>query len=149
MKKYSLWIILGITFLYAIGMTIVFPLFPFLLGRYLPASQIVLGLSVLVSVYAACQFFAAPVFGALSDRFGRRPVLIASLIGSVIGYLLLGIGGALWVLLLGRVIDGITAGDITALLAYRHHPMKPHQSQASCTGSGFCSNVPPAPGRYF
>jgi DHA1 family tetracycline resistance protein-like MFS transporter len=99
-------------------MTIVFPLFPFLLGKYLPPSQIVLGLSVLLSVYAACQFFAAPVFGAMSDRFGRRPILIASLIGSVIGYVFLGIGGAFWVLLLGRIIDGITAGDITALFAY-------------------------------
>jgi DHA1 family tetracycline resistance protein-like MFS transporter len=114
----ALWLILAITLLYAIGMTIVFPLFPFLLEKYLPPSQIVLGLSILVSVYAACQFFAAPVFGAMSDRFGRRPILIGSLIGSVIGYLLLGIGGAFWVLLVGRIIDGITAGDITALFAY-------------------------------
>lgn len=118
MKNYKLWIILGITFLYAIGMTIVFPLFPFLLGKYLPPSQVILGLSVLLSVYAACQFLAAPVFGAMSDRFGRRPILIISLIGTVIGYLLLGVGGALWVLFLGRIIDGITAGDITALFAY-------------------------------
>ena len=118
MKQIGLWIILVITFLYAIGMTIVFPLFPFLLGKYLPESQIVLGLSILVSVYAACQFFAAPVFGALSDRFGRRPILIISLIGSVIGYVLLGIGGALWVLFLGRILDGITAGDMTALFSY-------------------------------
>lgn len=117
-QNYKLWIILAITFLYAIGMTIVFPLFPFLLGKYLPAAQIVLGLSMLVSVYAACQFFAAPVFGAMSDRFGRRPILIFSLIGSVIGYLLLGVGGALWVFFLGRIIDGITAGDVTTLFAY-------------------------------
>lgn len=117
-NNYKLWIILAITFLYAIGMTIVFPLFPFLLGKYLAPSQIVLGLSVLLSVYAACQFFAAPVFGAMSDRFGRRPILITSLIGSIIGYIFLGVGGAFWILLLGRVIDGITAGDITALFAY-------------------------------
>jgi DHA1 family tetracycline resistance protein-like MFS transporter len=117
-NKYKLWIILGITLLNAIGLTMVFPLFPFLLGKYLPASQIVIGLSVLVSVYAACQFFAAPVFGAMSDRFGRRPVLIASLVGSIIGYIFLGIGGAFWVLLIGRIIDGITAGDITSLFAY-------------------------------
>jgi DHA1 family tetracycline resistance protein-like MFS transporter len=114
----KLWIILGITILNAIGLTMVFPLFPFLLGKYLPPSQIVIGLSVLVSVYAACQFFAAPVFGAMSDRFGRRPILIVSLLGSVVGYIFLGIGGSFWILLVGRIIDGITAGDITSLFAY-------------------------------
>jgi len=117
-NKYNLWIILGITLLNAIGLTMVFPLFPFLLQEYLPQSQVVLGLSLLVSVYAACQFFAAPVFGAMSDRYGRRPILIVSLIGSAVGYLFLGVGGALWVLFLGRIIDGITAGDITTLFAY-------------------------------
>ena len=80
-----------------IGMTAVFPLLPFLLGNYLPASQIVVGMSALASVFAACTFFAAPIFGALSDRYGRKKILILSLLGSVIGYILFGIGGALWV----------------------------------------------------
>lgn len=118
MRNARLWIILGITFMFAVGMSIVFPLFPFLVEKVLPPSQVVAGLSVLISAYAVCQFFAAPIFGALSDRFGRRPILIASLIGSVGGYLMLGVGGSFWMLLLGRVIDGITAGDITALFAY-------------------------------
>jgi DHA1 family tetracycline resistance protein-like MFS transporter len=113
-----LWIIVFITILYAIGMTIVLPLFPFLIGKYLPASQVVFGLSALVSVYALCEFFAAPVFGAMSDRFGRRPILIVSLLGSVVGYLLLGISGALWILFLGRIIDGLTAGNVSALFGY-------------------------------
>lgn len=117
-KQRNLWIIIAITTLNAIGMTLVFPLFPFLVGKYLPESQIVVGLSSLLSVYALCQFFAAPVFGALSDRFGRKSILIISLFGSAIGYFLLGVGGALWVLFLGRIIDGLTAGNISTLFAY-------------------------------
>ncbi|MBS1640829.1 MAG: MFS transporter [Bacteroidetes bacterium] len=116
-KKY-LWFIVGITILNAIGMTIVLPLFPFLLEKYVSKNQIATTMSALVAVFAICQFFASPVFGELSDRFGRKPILLISLLGSAVGYLLLGIGGALWVLFLGRIIDGLTAGNISALFAY-------------------------------
>ena len=109
---------IGIVLLNSIGMTIVFPLLPFLLGEYLPDSQIVVGMSALMSVFALCTFFAAPVFGALSDRFGRKRILIISLLGSFVGYVLFGIGGALWVLFLGRIIDGLTAGNISTMFAY-------------------------------
>ena len=53
--------------------------------------------------------------GALSDRYGRRPVLLVSLLGSAVGYALFGIGGALWVLFLGRIVDGLTAGNFSAI----------------------------------
>ncbi|MEJ1972143.1 MAG: hypothetical protein WDM96_06635 [Lacunisphaera sp.] len=56
----------------AVGMTIVFPLFPFLIGRYVPEARVAVVLSALVSVFALCQFLAAPIFGALSDRYGRK-----------------------------------------------------------------------------
>ena len=91
-KERNLWIITGIIVLNGIGMTIVFPVFPFLVGNYLPEFQVAIGLNALVSVYALCEFFSAPVFGALSDRFGRKPILIVSLLGSAIGYLVLGMG---------------------------------------------------------
>ncbi|HTC01107.1 MAG TPA: MFS transporter [Ferruginibacter sp.] len=126
-KKTSLWIIVGITVLNAIGMTIVFPLFPFLLGKYVPDAQVAAVMSALVSVFAVCTFLAAPVFGALSDRYGRKPILLISLLGSVIGYLLLGIGGALWILFLGRIIDGLTAGNQSALFAYITDSTEPHE----------------------
>ena len=126
-EKRNLWIIVGITVLNAIGMTIVLPLFPFLLEIYVPKSSIAVTMSILVSVFAACTFIAAPVFGALSDRYGRKPVLIFSLLGSAIGYLLLGIGGALWVLFLGRIIDGLTAGNQSALFAYITDSTEPHE----------------------
>src|SRR6185369_15798072 len=117
-KNTNLLIIIAITVLNAIGMTIVMPLFPFLLGKYVPAEKVALAMSALVSIFAICTFFAAPVFGALSDRFGRKSILLVSLLGSAIGYALLGMGGALWVLFLGRIIDGLTAGNQSELFAY-------------------------------
>ncbi len=126
-KTRSLWIIVGITVLNAIGMTIVLPLFPFLLGKYVPAENIALVMSALFSVFAVCQFFAAPVFGALSDRYGRKSILLISLLGSAIGYVLLGFGGALWVLFLGRIIDGLTAGNQSALFAYITDSTEPQE----------------------
>jgi len=127
MNKKFLWIIVGIVLMNGIGMTVIFPLLPFLLGNYLHASQIVVGMSALASVFAACTFLAAPIFGALSDRYGRKKILIISLLGSVIGYTLFGIGGALWVLFLGRIIDGLTAGNISTLFAYIADSTEPQE----------------------
>jgi DHA1 family tetracycline resistance protein-like MFS transporter len=126
-KKYKLWIIIGIVLLNSIGMSIVLPLLPFLVGKYLPAQQVVIGMSALMSVFAACSFLAAPIFGALSDRYGRKIILIISLIGSVIGYVMFGIGGALWILFLGRIIDGLTAGNISTLFAYISDTTEPKE----------------------
>lgn len=116
-KNTTLWIIIGIVALNSIGLSIVLPLLPFLVGKFLPPEQVVLGMSLLLSAFAACTFFAAPVLGALSDRYGRKKILLVSLLGSVIGYLIFGIGGALWMLFLGRIIDGLTAGNISTLFA--------------------------------
>lgn len=126
-KESSLWIIIGITILNAIGMTIVIPLFPFLLEKYVTAEHVAVAMSALVSIFAASTFFAAPVFGALSDRYGRKSILLISLFGSAIGYVLLGIGGALWILFLGRIIDGLTAGNQSALFAYITDSTEPHE----------------------
>ncbi len=122
-----LWIILLIVLLNAIGMSVAFPLLPFLLGKYLPPQQVAFGMGALMSVFAGCTFFAAPVFGALSDRYGRKNILIISLLGSMIGYILFGIGGALWILFLGRIIDGLTAGNISTLIAYISDSTEPEE----------------------
>lgn len=114
----KLWLILIIALLNAVGLTIVIPLFPFLIGQYVPAEKVALYLGILVSIYAVCKFFMAPIMGALSDYFGRKPILFFSLLATAVSYFTLGIGGALWVLFLGRVIAGISAGDISALYAY-------------------------------
>ena len=126
-NKRNLFIIVGITVLNAIGMTIVLPLFPFLLDSYVASKEVAFVMSALVSVFAVCTFFAAPVFGALSDRYGRKPILIISLLGSALGYLLLGFGGSLWILFAGRIIDGLTAGNQSALFAYISDSTEPQE----------------------
>ncbi len=98
-----------------IGLTLLNPVSPYIVKRY---SEDALMVTMLNVIYAAGQFFAAPLFGKLGDRFGRRPVLILSVIGSAVGYLIFGIGGALWVLFLSRVIDGITGGNLSTAAAY-------------------------------
>lgn len=126
-KNTRLWIVIGIVALNSIGFSIVLPLLPFLVGQYLPEKQVVVGMSALLSVYAAFTFFAAPILGALSDRYGRKIVLIISLMGSVVGYVLFGIGGAMWILFLSRIIDGLTAGNISTLFAYISDTTKPQE----------------------
>lgn len=106
-------------FLCGIGFSIITPVVPFLVQPYIsnPKDQAIV-VTLLTSVYAACEFFAAPGLGALSDRYGRRPLLLVCLLGSAIGYLVFGIGGALWVLFAGRIIEGITGGSISTIFAY-------------------------------
>lgn len=106
-------------FLCGIGFSIITPVVPYLVQPYItnPENQALI-VTLLTSVYAICVFFAAPALGALSDRYGRRPILLVSLLGSVIGYLVFGIGGALWVLFAGRIIEGITGGSISTIFAY-------------------------------
>lgn len=112
-------IILAVSvFLNVAGFTIILPVIPFLVGQYVQPDLIGLYVGLIVSVFALCSFCAAPVLGLISDRYGRRPVLILSLFGSAAGYLIFGFGGALWVLFLGRIIDGFTAGNISTVYAY-------------------------------
>lgn len=105
-------------FLNFTGFTLILPVIPFLVGQYVPPDRVGLYVGLIISVFALCAFGAAPVLGTLSDRYGRRPILMLSLLGSAIGYLVFGLGGALWVLFAGRIIDGITAGSISTIYAY-------------------------------
>ncbi|WP_127506677.1 MFS transporter [Paenibacillus humicus] len=106
-------------FLCGLGFSIITPVMPFLVQPYTssPGEQAVV-VTLLSSVYAFCVFFAAPALGALSDRYGRRPLLLACLLGSAIGYFIFGLGGALWILFAGRIIEGITGGSISTIFAY-------------------------------
>lgn len=111
-------LIIAISFLATIGMTIVLPVLPFVIRDYVPDSSLALWVGILASVYALCAFVAAPFLGSFSDRFGRKPILVISVFGSALGFVLFGVGGALWVLLVSRIIDGLTAGDMPVMFAY-------------------------------
>ncbi|MGG6312158.1 MFS transporter [Paenibacillus macerans] len=115
-------------FLCGIGFSILTPVVPFLVQPYIsnPGEQAI-AVTLLTSVYAFCVFFAAPALGALSDKYGRRPLLLVCLLGSAIGYFVFGIGGALWVLFAGRIIEGITGGSISTIFAYFADIIPPEQ----------------------
>ncbi|MFF2015813.1 MFS transporter [Paenibacillus sp. NPDC058177] len=115
-------------FLCGVGFSIIAPVVPFLVQPYIsnPGQQAIV-VTLLTSAYAFCVFFAAPVLGALSDRYGRRPLLLLCLLGSAIGYIVFGIGGALWVLFVGRIIEGITGGSISTIFAYFADIIPPQQ----------------------
>ncbi len=97
------------------GFGIVIPLLPLYGERYHPSA---LSMGLLLSAFSATQFAAAPVLGRLSDRFGRKPILLFSLAGSVAGYLLFAFAGSLTMLLAARIIDGISGGNISTAQAY-------------------------------
>jgi DHA1 family tetracycline resistance protein-like MFS transporter len=120
--------ILFTAFLSILGIGIIIPVIPYIVEQYVDASQknmIALYVGLLISLYSFCQFFAAPVLGALSDKYGRRPILLLCLLGSAAGYILFGIGGSLGILFLARVIDGITGGDVGTVFAYIADITKP------------------------
>lgn len=102
-------------FLDVLGIGLIFPVAPFYATSF-GADAIQVGL--LFTVYSAMQFLATPALGALSDRFGRRPILLISLAGEMLGFLLMGLATSLAVLFVGRIISGATAGNIGAAQAY-------------------------------
>jgi predicted MFS family arabinose efflux permease len=98
-----------------LGLTIILPLLPFYAEKF-GASPAVVGL--LVSTYALCQLIAGPILGRWSDHMGRRPLLLVSQIGTFIGFLILAYANALWLIFLSRIIDGLTAGNLSLAQAY-------------------------------
>lgn len=98
-----------------LGLTLILPLLPFY-AEHFGATPMVVGL--LGATFAACQLVSGPVLGQLSDRYGRRPLLLLSQVGTFFGFLLLARAEVLWVVFLARVIDGVTAGNLTIAQAY-------------------------------
>lgn len=119
--------ILITAFLNLAGVGIIVPVVPSLVAHYVPATRVDFTVAALLTSYSLCQFLAVPTLGAMSDRFGRRVILLVSLLGSAAGYFILGIGGALWMLFLGRIIDGLTGGNIAAIYAYSADITEPRQ----------------------
>lgn len=111
-----------------LGFTIILPLLPFYSER-LGASPLVVG--TLVATYAVCQLIAGPILGQISDRRGRRPILLVSQAGTFVGFLLLAFSRHIWMLFLARAIDGATAGNLTIAQAYISDVTKPENRAKS------------------
>jgi DHA1 family tetracycline resistance protein-like MFS transporter len=115
MRKAQLSIIFGIVFVDLLGFSLILPLVPFYAKEF-GASDTIIGL--LVASYAGAQLFGAPFLGRLSDRYGRRPVLLISILGTAVGFLMLAFANSLWMLFASRIIDGLTGGNISVAQAY-------------------------------
>ena len=111
-------IILAAVTLDAIGIGLIFPILPRLLEDVTHVSNIAPYVGVMYALYAAMQFIFSPVLGVMSDRFGRRPVLLISLAGAAIDYLFMAFAPELWMLVVGRAIAGLTSANMAIATAY-------------------------------
>ncbi|EBW1656464.1 Tet(H)/Tet(J) family tetracycline efflux MFS transporter, partial [Salmonella enterica subsp. enterica serovar Typhimurium] len=104
----SIIIILLITVLDAIGIGLIMPVLPTLLNEFISENSLATHYGVLLALYATMQVIFAPILGRLSDKYGRKPILLFSLLGAALDYLLMAFSTTLWMLYIGRIIAGIT-----------------------------------------
>ena len=102
----------------AVGIGLIFPILPRLLEDVTHVNNVAPYIGTMTALYAVMQFFFAPVLGTLSDRLGRRPVLLISLAGAAINYVVMAFAPQLWMLLLGRAVAGLTGANISVATAY-------------------------------
>ena len=114
MFKTKLLILLTV-FIDIVGIGIVIPILPFYVARF---SSSPLLITSLFAVYALCSFFSAPVIGALSDRVGRRPMLIASIFSTALGWFVFAAAPNIIFLFIGRIVDGVMAGNFPIAQSY-------------------------------
>jgi len=98
-----------------LGFGILIPLVPYMADRFGVAPQFI---TPVLGSYSLCQLLAAPHWGHLSDRYGRRPILMSSLAGACLSYVMLGLAHNIWWLLASRMLAGLMAGNIAAAFAY-------------------------------
>jgi len=113
--NFSLLFIFITVFVDLLGYGIMLPLLPFFVQAQDGGAAIAGALS---SLYAGTQLFVGPILGALSDRYGRRPVLLVCLLGTSLGYLMLGLANSLPLIFLAVFIDGLTGANLTTAYAY-------------------------------
>src|SRR5260221_13311774 len=102
-------------FVNLVGFGIIIPLLPFYAETF-GASGLAIG--CLFAVFSLCQLVAAPALGDLSDRYGRRPILIFSLLGTVVSFVMLALAHSIVLLFLARIVDGLSGGNISTARAY-------------------------------
>lgn len=124
-------ILLVTAFIDVIGIGIVIPTLPSYVERLSDSAFLA---SSFFAIYSFFAFFATPVLGSLSDKYGRRPILLASLLGTAIGWFVFAWGGSVILLVLGRVIDGITSGNISTAMNYLSDIAKDAKERAANLG---------------
>jgi DHA1 family tetracycline resistance protein-like MFS transporter len=102
----------------AVGIGLIFPILPRLLEEVTHTQNVAPTIGLMIALYAVMQFIFAPVLGALSDKLGRRPVLLISLAGAALNYVVMAFAPQLWMLLLGRAIAGLTSANVSVATAY-------------------------------
>ncbi|MBN9526854.1 MAG: Tet(A)/Tet(B)/Tet(C) family tetracycline efflux MFS transporter [Alphaproteobacteria bacterium] len=136
-------IIMATVVLDAAGVGLVLPIIPRLLRDVGHAADIGWQMGLFLGLFAAMQFVCAPVLGALSDRYGRRPVLLASLAGAAVDYLFMAAAPTLGLLFVGRAVAGITGASVAVANAYVADVTPPDQRArrfgqlSACFGAGF------------
>ena len=93
-----------------IGLSIIIHLLPLFAARF-GATPLTIG--ILQATYPMMQFVGAPILGRFSDRFGRKPILIASQFGTLAGFILLGFANTLWLLFISRIVDGLSGANMS------------------------------------
>jgi len=116
--------ILGVTFVDILGFSILIPILPYFV-KHFGASTVLVG--VLFSTFAACQLIAGPIWGNVSDRYGRKIVLIVSQIGATIGWCMLAFAPNMTVVFVARIIEGLSGGNISVTQAYVADLVEPHE----------------------
>jgi MFS transporter, DHA1 family, tetracycline resistance protein len=145
MSRSPLLPILLTVFVDVLGLTLMLPLLPFYAEHFGASPQMA---TTLIASYAVAQLVSGPILGRASDRIGRKPVIIVSQIGTFIGFLTIGAANSLWMLFLGRMIDGFTAGNLSIAQAYISDVTRPENRTRSFAligiafGSGFLFGPP-------
>lgn len=125
----------------AMGIGLIMPVMPDLIREVQGGTIATAALwgGVLSTVFAVMQFAFSPLLGALSDSFGRRPVLLVSLLVMAADYVVMALAGSIWLLLIGRIVGGITAATHSTAMAYMADVSAPHEKAArfGLIGMGF------------
>ena len=113
--RFAIPILFAVVFIDLVGFGILAPLIPFYVERLGARPELI---TLIIAAHPLAQSLATPLWGSLSDRIGRRPVLLASMLGHAASYAMLGFAGSLWMLLLARVVSGATSANISTAYAY-------------------------------
>lgn len=143
--KSSLRIMAFVSVVDVLGFGVLIPLLPYMGERFGASPGVI---TAILGSYSLCQFIASPFWGRLSDRYGRRPILMSSLAGACVSYLILAFANGLGLLLLSRILAGFMAGNLAAAFAYASDVSAPEDRAKSmgvigaAIGVGFMLGMP-------